>query len=427
MAWDDTIGPVPDVVAIDISHNSLTKLPIKIFKLVSLKRFNCSSNKLTELPKEIGQLVSLQTFSCDQNQLTELPKEICHLVSLQKFYCGYNKLTELPKEIGNIGSGRNNINCDELNSSSYNQLVLLQKFYCDNNQLTELPKEIGQLVSLQTFYCYNNKLTELPKEIGQLVSLQIFYCHCNQLTKLPKEIGLLVSLQKFYCSSNQLTELPFEITLLNNLRWFNHSDNEIEYIPPNISRFINRMRNTNHDNGVYNDSQSVHNYSIQESIRKSIQYILSVKPSINYDGLIKSILSNNLLNTQTKEILMEYVDCSDVHSVLNVTFKELLLNVFSIGMSNKNSDEIFTIMNQEMQDAECKCFTGRMSRLVNCLNGFDDNIQITISDNEQIGNVIAQLKKKTNDVEELKEMVKKELSTMGYGEKVIEEWIEYIE
>ena len=338
MDWDDTVGPIPNVVWLDISHNGLTELPIKIFKLVSLQIFYCYSNKLTELPKEIGQLVLLQTFSCD-----------------------FNKLTELPKEIG--------------------QLVLLHRFHCNSNQLTELPKEIGQLVLLQTFYC----------------------------------------------DHNQLTELPFEITLLNNLRSFNHSGNEIEYIPPNISRFINRMRNTNHNNGVYNDSQSVHNHSIQDSIRKSIQYILSVKPSIDYDMLIKSILNNALLTTQTKEILMEYMDCSDVHSVLNVTFKELLLNVFSIGMSNKNSNEIFTIMNQEMQDAECKCFTGRMSRLVNCLNGFDDNIQITISDNEQIGNVIVQLKKKTNDVEELKVMVKKELSMMDYGEKVISEWIEYIE
>jgi hypothetical protein len=119
--------------------------------------------------------------------------------------------------------------------------------------------------------------------------------------------------------------------------------------------------------------------------------------------------------------------CVDIHSVLNVTFKELLLNVFSIAISNKDSDEIFLIMNQEMQDSECKCFTGRMSRLVNCLNGFDNNIQITISDNEQIGNVIAQLKNKIDNVDELKEMVKRELSNMGYNETVINEWIEFIE
>ena len=48
-----------------------------------------------------------------------------------------------------------------------------------------------------------------------------------------------------------------------------------------------------------------------------------------------------------------------------IKFGELLLNA--------NSNEIFNIMNIEMNDALCKCFTGRISRLVNC---FDDNIII---------------------------------------------------
>ena len=43
-------------------------------------------------------------------------------------------------------------------------------------------------------------------------------------------------------------------------------------------------------------------------------------------------------------------------------------------------------MNIEITDALCKCFTERISRLVNCLNGFDDNIKINISDNEQTYN-----------------------------------------
>ena len=38
--------------------------------------------------------------------------------------------------------------------------------------------------------------------------------------------------------------------------------------------------------------------------------------------------------------------------------------------------------------AFCKCFTGRMSRLVYVLNGFDDRIQINISKNQEIGNMI---------------------------------------
>ena len=41
-----------------------------------------------------------------------------------------------------------------------------------------------------------------------------------------------------------------------------------------------------------------------------------------------------------------------------------------------------------MSDSLCKCFTGRMSRLINCLNGFDELVQINISENEQIGQII---------------------------------------
>ena len=46
MAWDDTVGNIPNVVELNISKNRLTKLPQKIFKLTSLKKFDCDNNKL---------------------------------------------------------------------------------------------------------------------------------------------------------------------------------------------------------------------------------------------------------------------------------------------------------------------------------------------------------------------------------------------
>jgi hypothetical protein len=95
-------------------------------------------------------------------------------------------------------------------------------------------------------------------------------------------------------------------------------------------------------------------------------------------------------------------------------------------------------MDTEMQDAECKCFTGRMSRLVNCLNGFDDRIKIQISDNEQIGNIVAIERNRLfamgePDITEselislLKTNVALALKERAYSDAVIQEWIEYIE
>jgi hypothetical protein len=89
------------------------------------------------------------------------------------------------------------------------------------------------------------------------------------------------------------------------------------------------------------------------------------------------------------------------------------------------------VFEQEMNDTICKCFTGRMSRLINCLNGFDANIVINISDTEQIGNIIILIKDKllaenNYTIELHKNIVMKELCERGYDKGIVDEWIEYI-
>jgi hypothetical protein len=196
----------------------------------------------------------------------------------------------------------------------------------------------------------------------------------------------------------------------------------MEYIPPNVVRAINRTRQ-----GVYSDTQSVHNHSIQEGVKSSIHYIISIKPM---DGIIEKLLTNEILTEKTKRLLMEYINDKEVHSVANVTFEEVFNSAFTAMLAHPNSAELLKIMNDEMTDAECKCFTGRLSRLVNCLNGFDDRVIIHISDSEQIGNIIAVIKEKMGDgytVEKHIAAVKNELKERGYSKEIIEEWSSYIE
>jgi hypothetical protein len=210
------------------------------------------------------------------------------------------------------------------------------------------------------------------------------------------------------------------------LNYFGYSNNPIEYINPQIIRFLKRNKGIQK---IYNDAQSVHNHNIQEGVKNSIQYIMSIKPTIN--NLNELIINNNILTEQTKNILFEYCNDKTVHSTLNITFEELLLNIYSLTLSNNDSDEIFGIMNIEINDALCKCFTGRISRLVNCLNGFDDNIKINISDNEQIGNVIILIKNKLIEennytLENHKKLVIENLLDKKYDIKTINEWLDYL-
>jgi hypothetical protein len=207
-----------------------------------------------------------------------------------------------------------------------------------------------------------------------------------------------------------------------------YSNNPIEYIPPQVTRYLNRNKTTQK---IYNDNQSVHNHYIQEGIKKSINYIMSIKPIYKLDNLNDIIINNTFINNKTKTILFEYISSKDVHSILNITFAELLINILSFIDQHEFKNEIYKVLEQEMNDTICKCFTGRMSRLINCLNGFDNHIVINISDTEQIGNIIILIKDKllaenNYTIELHKEIVIKELYDRGYDKGIVDEWIEYI-
>ena len=159
-----------------------------------------------------------------------------------------------------------------------------------------------------------------------------------------------------------------------------------------------------------------------------------MKPSITADEMSEAMVSSTVLTEKTKRLLMEYIgqEPQCVHSVMDITFKELLLAVWNIIRSHKDQDEILGIMNTEMDDADCKCFTGKMSRLINCLNGYDDRVSITMAENDQIGNIIIIEKEKLEgsggyNIETHKGNVRLAMEERGYAKETVDEWISYIE
>ena len=317
--------------------------------------------------------------------------------------CSYNQLTSLPSTLPES----------------------LQTLDCSNNNLTSLPSSLPE--SLIGLYCSDNDITSLPSSLP--ASLQTLYCSYNKLTELPSKLP--ESLQELECSGNKLTSLPINLHELRNLTYCIYNNNEIEYIPPQTTRFLNRLKNTGMTQPkLYNDRQNVHDHQIQESIRNSIYCVIKEKPSITIEEMNEEIVSNEVLTEVTKRLLLEYCGDDSIHGVMGITFKELLLAVWSIIRENKEGNEIIGIMNTEMADADCKCFTGKMSRLINCLNGYDDRVVITMAENDQIGNIIIIEKEKMGeeyDVEKHKDNVRLAMEERGYKKETIEEWIGYIE
>ena len=79
--------------------------------------------------------------------------------------------------------------------------------------------------------------------------------------------------------------------------------------------------------------------------------------------------------------------------------------------SNENKNELVKILDSEIEAGNGLCFTGKINRLINTLNGFYDDIKVNISDKEQINNWMIILKNKYNNLieNELKEKVKNDL------------------
>jgi hypothetical protein len=85
------------------------------------------------------------------------------------------------------------------------------------------------------------------------------------------------------------------------------------------------------------------------------------------------------------------------------------------------------VLDTELTDSECKCFTGRITRLVNCLNGFDTDVIINISDNEQLSNLMVLINNKYTVKEDKVKALTEAMKERGFSQEKIDEWVEYVE
>ena len=401
-----SIGNIQYLESLYICEHTLTSLPEEIGNLQNLKTLILTCHKLTSIPVSIGRLQNLQMLDVSCDKITTIPSDIGNLTNLEIFFICGEHIEKIPVEIGNL-------------------IGLKVLMICCN--IHEIPDSIWNLQNLEELDFSSNSLMNIPSAIGNLHNLQSLFLIGNQLEHIPEEIGNLTKLESLQLMENGLITIPAAIGNLPNLQYFDISDNPIEYLPPNVRRLVDR-----HRQGVYQDSQSVHNSTIQKSIKASIMRLVSIKPTIESDKVLELILTDHTLTPFTKESIVEYARNIDLISEVNVTFLEVLTSVWNRIMTNEYSTDIKNVLNDEMKDSECKCFTGHVSRLVNCLSGFDSLVEVSISDNEQIGNVIAvigdRLKyEKQYTVEIHKDMVHDALKELGYNDEIIGVWLDYIE
>jgi Leucine-rich repeat (LRR) protein len=352
-------------------------------KLEGVKKINLAHNKLTSFPEWITDMTELEEIDIRNNQIKSLPDGLEKLTKLKVLQVSSNLLDKFPPVLG--------------------KLPQLKELYLSQNEMTSIGPEIGKLVNVEKMTLSNNKLPELPAEMGEMRNLQTVCVRNNKLRTFPPQLANLT-----------------------RLTGFTHSDNEIEYIPPPFQRLLDRV-NQRHGNQVYHDSQNVHNSDVQRSFLATLQKLFGTKPELNLEQTINEILDNPVLTEKSKKAIADFTSIKEVHSVANVSYGDLLTAVWDRVRKNPAKNEICKVMNSDLNDSICVCFTGRITRLVNALNGFDPDVVIQISSNEQLSNLVLKIRNQYKEVEDQKKALVEAMKERGFGQDEIDEWCAYLD
>lgn len=186
-------------------------------KLTGIKRLDLAC-QLTEIPREIFQLSdSLEILNLSNNSLTKLPDDLPSLSKLRIIFCSENNFTELPEVLGRcpnlemVGFKSNHI----IKVSASALPTKLRWLILTDNKISELPDEIGNCKALQKLMLAGNMLQELPASIANCTQLELLRISANQFTTLPYWLVSLPRLTWLAYAGNPLTK-AYEAAAISN-------------------------------------------------------------------------------------------------------------------------------------------------------------------------------------------------------------------
>lgn len=386
----------PNLVKLDCSRQLISLEGIEYCP--KLRRLNCSFGKLVSLVG-IEHCQQLEWLECSNNRLISLTGiEGCP--QLRDIDCSNNFLVSI---------------------AGLEQCIRLSRLDCYNNNLVSLIS-LKNCLQLHELECSGNQIASLAG-IDGCAELWKLDCSGNQLVSL-KGVECCPKLEELYFCQNQIVSLE-QLVYLRYLRDFDHEGNPLDVQSIQVQRFFDRRDRCSASKSIYSDAQNVHDMHIQKTVCDSVQKLLAdPKPEFSIDTVINSSLGKHAI-----ELLVEYCTDGTVHSVHLLTYQELLGYVWNRIVQSEHQDELFRILEEQITDSECKCFTGRFNRTLSVLVGFYEDIVIAISDSSRISAIILALKDRIRpyDANAHREAAHKQLLTAGYTEVDIRPWLEAIE
>ena len=169
-------------------------------------------------------------------------------------------------------------------------------------------------------------------------------------------------------------------------------------------------------NNIFKNSQNVHIRSIETSVQTILEKLIVYYPHNSgkiYDFIttrddIYDTISKNNTNKEDRESiegsLTRVLIDRAVYGSTNMTLTTILAKVWTYIQDSEHKTELEKRLLEELIESNNKCSTGYTSRLVNTLSGFDDNMSISISFEDQIisnleGRLNAKIREMSDDNE----------------------------
>ena len=338
-------------------------------------------NKCTQLSTKDGKPISCGVLTLNTCFLQELPPIANGCIKLVGDNNRIRKVLDLPSSLQEIYLSRNYIQYYNYDSFGSN----LKIFSAPHNFLNDFPfcpPSVKQLI------ISDNPIGYLPLLPNGIEIVRASKCNLTELPPFPP------SLKEFSIKNNNVGVVPNSIMNCRYLTDFKYEGNPNIFISEEILEFIDQQFanretiNLNADDNyvapvktVYNDGQNVHMKGVTEAVIKAVNHMKKTPVTIKSEQEVVSDLSNSLKNWK----LLEYIcGTNGVHTVLEISFKELLLIWYNHIHEKEYKNEVLKILDLELPKMRFICFSGRIGQLVSTLCGFDEDINIGISETDQI-------------------------------------------
>ena len=147
---------------------------------------------------------------------------------------------------------------------------------------------------------------------------------------------------------------------------------------------------------VYENSQNVHNDTIDSSVEKILIDIQYTPIKINFNDIIEYLETKECYNRL--EIPLNRIKYDQtLHTKLNLTLQKISIIIWNFILLEDSKDELIQRFIEELIDMTDTCSSGHISRLVSVLSGYTKhNIQISLED-QMIANLSTRFRNKITE------------------------------